>query len=273
MSLFTTLRRRYHYSVVLLRQLVVTDFKLRYQGSVLGYLWSLLRPLFLFVILYVVFVKFLPIGNGTPHYSVYLLTGIVFWNFFTEMTTGQIAAIVSKGDLIRKINFPKYVIIIAGALSALINLALNLVVIGVFLYFNHVPLTWGALWALPLIAEIFVFGLAFAFLLSALFVRLRDVNYIWEVIMQAFFYATPIIYPLSRISEKSPHVAEALLMNPVGQAIQDIRYTVITKQSETISSLSHHAWLTLIPYCLVALTFIGAAIFFRVRSPLFAEEV
>lgn len=100
------LSERYRYPSILLRQLVVTDFKLRYQGSTLGYLWSLLRPLALFVILYIVFAKFLKIGDSIPNYPVYLLVGIVIWNYFAEVTGGSVGAIVGRGDLIRKINFP-----------------------------------------------------------------------------------------------------------------------------------------------------------------------
>src|SRR3982751_3602188 len=99
------LRERYRYSAILLKQLVKTDFKLRYQGSVLGYLWSLLRPLFLFVTLYYVFSRVFKMGNAIPHYKQYLLLGIVLWNYFTEVTTGSVGAIVGRGDLLRKINF------------------------------------------------------------------------------------------------------------------------------------------------------------------------
>src|SRR5258706_11319272 len=91
----------------LLSELVRTDFKLRYQGSVLGYAWSLLRPLLLFLILYVVFVKFFNFGKGVPHYPVYLLLGIVIWNFFGEMTSQSLGSIVSRGDLVRKIRIPR----------------------------------------------------------------------------------------------------------------------------------------------------------------------
>ena len=119
------LRERYRYSAILLRELIRTDFKVRYQNSILGYVWSLLRPLLLFLILYFVFTKFLKVGNGVPYYPVYLLMGLLFWNFFVEVTTGSVQAIVSKGDLIRKINFPKYVIILAVVAAALINFGLT----------------------------------------------------------------------------------------------------------------------------------------------------
>src|ERR1700744_4627927 len=109
----------------LLVELVRTDFKLRYQGSLLGYAWSLLRPLFMFVILYVVFVKVYPLGKGIPHYPVYLFVGIVLWNFFTEMTQQSLGSIVGRGDLIRKIRIPRWIIVFSSSISALINLGLN----------------------------------------------------------------------------------------------------------------------------------------------------
>src|SRR5690606_32270095 len=111
---------KYRYSLVLLRELVITEFKLRYQGSVLGYLWSLLKPLFLFTILYFVFFHFLRIGEGVPNWPVSMLLGIVLWTFFSEITTNGLSSVVSRGDVIRKINFPKYVIVFASSISALI---------------------------------------------------------------------------------------------------------------------------------------------------------
>ncbi len=139
--MFNKIQSRYRYSAILLRQLVITDFKLRYQGSFLGYVWSLLKPLALFVILYIVFTKFLRIGNDIPHYAVYLLLGIVLWNFFSEATSGSISSIVGKGDLLRKINFPKYVIVMASSFSALINLFLNFIIIAIFMVISGVEIT------------------------------------------------------------------------------------------------------------------------------------
>src|SRR5665213_3197722 len=171
------IKQRYRYSVILLRELVRTDFKLRYQGSVLGYVWSLLRPLLIFIILYIVFTKFLKVGTGIPNYPVYLLLGIVLWNYFVEVTMGGVTSVVGKGDLLRKINFPKYVIILAVALSGLINLSLNAVVIAIFMIFGHVAVHWQALLMIPLILELIIASLAMAFFLSTAFVRYRDVSY------------------------------------------------------------------------------------------------
>ena len=265
------LTQRYRYSIILLKQLVKTDFKLRYQGSALGYLWSLLRPLLLFVTLYFVFAKFLKIGDTIPHYPQYLLLGIVLWNYFAEVTGGSVAAIVGKGDLLRKINFPKYVIILAGSFSAFINLLLNFIVIGFFMALGHIGLTWHALVIIPLVAELFVFSIAVAFFLSALFVRFRDVSYIWEVVMQAAFYATPILYPLTRI----PHrYAKVLILSPMAQIIQDARHALITPGTQTIYQVyGGDRWIWAIPLGTSLIIALLAATYFRSRSKYFAEEV
>ena len=127
---------------VLLRELTVTDFKLRYQQSALGYLWSILKPLMLFAVMYIVFAKFLAMGGDIPNYAVYLLAGISFWTFFAEATTQGLQAIVSRGDLIRKINFPKKYIIVLSEQSLRINLFFNLVVVFVFALLTGVKFRW-----------------------------------------------------------------------------------------------------------------------------------
>jgi len=272
----STLRRlaaKYRYSIILLRQLVITDFKLRYKGSVLGYVWTLLRPLALFVILYTVFVYFLRIQSNLPHYAVYLLLGVVLWNYFTEVTNNGLSSIVGKGDLMRKLAFPRYVVVLAGSFSALINLAINLIVVLLFMVLNGVPFRWEALMIFPLIGELFVLGLGVAFLLSALYVRFRDINYIWEVVLQAGFYATPILYPISLVVAKVPIVAKIMILNPVSQIIQDVRYFVVTAKSETLGTLYHSLWIYLIPLLSVVALVVLASMYFRRRAPSFAEEI
>jgi ABC-2 type transport system permease protein len=266
--------QKYRYSVILLKELVITEFKLRYQGSVLGYLWSLLRPLFLFIILYFVFVYFLRIGNNVPHWPVALLMGIVIWNFFTEVTNNGLTSIVNRGDVIRKINFPKYVILLAGSVSAFINLLLNLLVIAVFMVINQVDLSWSALLSPFFIIEVFVFGLGLSFILSTIYVKLRDMNYIWEIVLQALFYASAIIYPLAMVIDKSPIIAKLILLNPVAQAVQDVRYTLISHENPTLLGLTHGNFLiAAIPVLIViAVTLFGAWLF-KKRSPYFAEDV
>lgn len=265
------LKQRYRYSLILLKQLVITDFKLRYQGSVLGYVWSLLRPLFMFTILYLVFVKFLKIGNQIEHPAVYLLLGIVLWNYFVEVTSGSVAAIVGKGDLLRKINFPKYVIIFAGSGSALINLLFNFIVVAFFMIINHVPLHDSAILVIPLVIELFIVSIGVAFFLSALFVKLRDVTYIWDIAIQAGFYLTPILYLLPQV----PHrFAKFMILNPLAQIIQDARHVLVTRQSDTISKVyGGDKWIWLIPIGITLLVTAGGALYFRSQSKNFAEDV
>lgn len=282
MKLSNILSRR---NRILLRELVVTDFKLRYQGSVLGYLWSLLKPLMLFAILYVVFVNFLKIGADIEHYAVYLLLGIVMWTFFTEATGQGMQAIVSRGDLIRKINFPKYIIVISGTISALINLALNLLVVGIFILINGVDINWSILWLPVNIVVLYILAQAIAFFLAAIYVRYRDVTHIWEVVMQGAFYATPILYPVQMLAGPNIHtasdilasqnhlVAQLLMLNPVAMIIQDARYNSITHEAVTTGQLfSSPLWIC-IPYVIIAVIVLGATIYFKKRQKYFAENV
>jgi ABC-2 type transport system permease protein len=264
------LKQRYRYSVILLKELVRTDFKLKYQGSVLGYVWSLLRPLLIFLILYVVFTKFLKVGTGVPHYPVYLLLGILLWNYFVEVSMGSVQSIVGKGDLLRKINFPKYVVILSIAVSALINLSLTSVVIVVFMIVGHVSVSWNVLLIIPLLIELIIISMSAAFFLSAAFVRYRDVSYIWEVVIQGAFYATPILYPLSRIPDKA---AKILILNPLAQIIQDSRYVLVTNKAQTIASLyGGDKWIWAIPIGITIAAAIISTTYFRRRSKFFAEE-
>ncbi|WP_120321486.1 ABC transporter permease [Catellatospora citrea] len=257
--------------MVLLGRLVRTDFKLRYHGSALGYLWSLLRPLFLFLVLYLVFAKFLNLGAGIPHYPQYLLLGIILWTYFAEVTANSVAAIVAKGDLLRKIDFPKYVIILAGSFSAFINLLLNLAVLGIFMAVGRVHVSWHAVLIVPLVVELFVFALALSFFLSALYVRFRDVAFIWEVFMQAAFYAAPIIYSVSQVPLS---IAKLQLLSPMAQIIQDARYVLITDQAPTIYDVyGGRVWVWLVPLAICLVSLVLAAGYFRNRSKYFAEEV
>lgn len=271
--MFKRLHERYRYSLILLKELVITDFKLRYQGSALGYVWTVMRPLFLFVILYFVFVYFLRIGGDIPHWPVSLLLGIVLWNFFTEVTNSGVSAIVGRGDVIRKINFPKYVIVLSSTVSALINLLINLAVIGVFMAINGVGLSWSALLAPIFMVEILLFALGIAFILSTVYVKLRDINYVWEVIIQGLFYASAIIYPITMVLDQSPAMAKLLLLSPITQAIQDVRQALIYDGTPTLTSVTQNWYYMLIPIAIVIITLVFGALLFKKNSPSFAEEV
>ena len=257
---------------ILLRELVVTDFKLRYQGSVLGYLWSILKPIFLFIILYIVFDKFLRLGRDIEHFPVYLLVGIVLWNFFTEATVQGLQSIVSRGDLIRKINFPKFIIVVSGTISAFINLIINTIVILVFCVINSVSISAEALLIIPLIAELYVFSLAVAFFLATLNVKYRDIGFLWEIFLQAAFYATPVIYPLQMVVKQMPWAASWLMLNPVAQVVQDVRKVLVTQQTLQLYDLvSFPVMLT--PFVAVIIVILLAIFYFRSNQRYFAESV
>lgn len=258
--------------MVLLTELTKTDFKLRYQGSVLGYLWALLRPLLMFAILYIVFAKLLQFGNDIPHYPVYLLTGTVLWSFFTECSQQGIQAMVGRGDLIRKISFPKYIVTVSTTLTAVINLLINLVVIVIFALINGVAPSFSWLLVLPLIFELYLLALGISFLLGSINVKYRDIGSIWDVLIQALFYAVPIIYPIAMVAETSTWAAKVILLNPIAQVIQDVRWSLITPATVTTSGFVG-VWAELVAMGIVLGTFVIGALVFRQRSRFFAEEI
>ncbi len=259
---------------ILLRELVVTDFKLRYQGSVLGYIWSLLKPLMLFAIMYVVFVHFLRFGAGLDHFAVSLLLGIVLWTFFTEATGQGMQAIVGRGDLIRKINFPKYIIVISATISALINLILNLIVVFVFMVFDGVDFKWSALFFPLNVLELYVFALAIAFFLSAAYVKYRDISHIWEVFLQGLFYATPFLYPLQMVVKFNIVAAQALMLSPIAVILQDARYNLVSQSSTILNThIIENPLLIALPHIIVAATVVLAVWYFKKSQRNFAENV
>jgi ABC-2 type transport system permease protein len=253
----------------ILREMVSTDFKVRYQGSALGYMWSLLKPLFLFAILYVVFTYIIPLGKGVEHFPVYLLTGIVLWNFFTEATMIGASSIVARGDLIRKISIPRYLVVIASSMSALINLCLSLIVVFIFAILNGIMPSFQWFLVIPLIMELFIFSLGISFLLSTAYVKFRDITYIWEIFLQAGFYASAIIYPLTLVPAE---FHKWFFLNPIVQIIQDARFVIATDTSITIWS-TIHSFATLIPFVIIAAIAVIGGLYFKSRSKYFAEDI
>lgn len=258
---------------ILLSEMVRTDFKLRYQNSLLGYLWSLLKPLLLFAILYIVFTKFLHIGRGIPNYAVSLLLGIVLWNFFVESTSNALKSIVGRGALIRKINIPRYLIPVSVIASALINLLLNLVVVFIFVFIaSDTPLSLVSIVVFPLLLlELITVSVAVSFFLSAVYVKYRDMEHIWDVVKQALFYLVPIIYPLSMIPNEM--IQKVLLLNPLAQIIQDARAVITYGGTDQIGDV-FNSWLPyLIPFTLVTITLLISSAYFRKNSKYFAEDI
>lgn len=258
---------------VLFSELVRTDFKLRYQGSVLGYLWSLLKPLMLFGILYIVFTKFLKIGAGVPNYALSLLLGIILWTFFVEATSNSLKSIVGRGSLIRKIDIPRHLIPLSTIASALINMLLNLVVLAVFLVFaSNTALSPMTLVFFPLLViELTILSIGVGFFLAAAYVKFRDINHIWEVVRQALFYTVPIIYPLSRIP--SEEIKKLIMLNPLSQIIQDARIVITYSDSLGMKDVFGTRWVALVPLAFVVIIFVVGVTYFSRQSKHFAEIV
>lgn len=262
---------------VLLYELVKTDFKLRYQGSILGIAWSVLRPLLIFAVMYVVFVKFLRFTDGTPQYPMVLLLGIALWGFFSEATTVGMNSIVARGDILRKISFPKYIIIVSAIMTSVISLTINLAVVIVIALFTGIKLSWWVLLVPLSIVQLFALAFGLSLILSTLYVKFRDIGHLWDVVLQILFYAVPIIYPLSMVSNiefMGIHAQKILMLNPIAQIIQDIRFALIspTTVPTTWSTISN-LWIALVPVILTAVVFFVGLWFFARNSKRFAEEL
>jgi ABC-2 type transport system permease protein len=255
----------------LIRELVSSDFKLRYQGSILGYLWSLLRPLFMFGVLYVVFTHIIRLSHNVPHYPQYLLLGLVLWQFFVESTVAGMNAITGRGDLVRKVSIPKYTIVISTTISAFITLCLNLIVVAIFMIFGHVGIRPEILLAIPLLGELVLFGLGIGFFLSVLFVKFRDIGHIWDVVLQVLFYATPIIYDFK--ANVPVHYRKLISINPLTQIFQDLRSVIITPGTLTTKQVFDSQLGRIIPALAVIAILVLGALYFRKNSKNFAEEL
>lgn len=253
----------------LVREISITDFKLKYQGSMLGFFWSLLKPLMLFGVLFFVFTRVFRIGGSIPNYSVYLLLGIVLWTFFAETTSVCMGSIASKGELIRKIYFPRIILVIANSATAFLTLLLNLLVVFGFMFFLKVDVSYKAVFFPFLLLEYYILILGISFFLSSLFVKFKDIGHIWEVVSFALFYASAILYPLSLVKGIT---AKILVLSPVVQVIQDARYLLVTRQAERAVDLLRFPYI-LIPYLLPFIIFVFGYLIFQKQAAKFAENV
>ncbi len=256
---------------ILLKELVKTDFKLRYQGSMMGHLWSILKPLMLFSVMYVVFIQFLGFGRDMPHFAVALLLGMVIWNFFAETTSMGLTSIVGRGDLLRKLSFPKEIIVLSVAVSAFINFLINLLVVLFFCILNHVEVSKYAVIAPLYIIPLFAFSLGIAFILATMFVYFRDIAPVWEVVMQAGMYATPIIYSLSMINNQT--VKAIMMLNPLATIIQDLRHLLIYSGNQTVGDFINTKWIIAIPYVLPFVVLFVGYVIFKKHADRFAEII
>jgi len=257
----------------LLWMLAVTEFKRTYFGTVLGYVWSLVRPLILFGTLLFVFTKVFKVGHNLSAYPVLLLLGIVLYNFFQESTTASVTSVINQEGVVRKTQFPRLVIPLATTLTGAFNLGLNLVIVFIFIFAWGVDPNWT--WLLFPFALLLLFGIttAISMALSVLYVRFRDVAIIWTVSAQVLFYATPVLYPLGPNGYENETVWHLLMINPLAVIFQQIRVWMIEPSAPTAVETAG-GWLGLLPALLiyVATCVFGLWIFNR-EAPRIAEEL
>jgi ABC-2 type transport system permease protein len=254
--------------------LAVTDFRLRFFGSVLGYLWQLMRPLMLFGVLYVVFSQVFDLSGDVRYFPVALLLGIVFYGFFAEATSGSVRSLVERENLVRKIEFPRLAVPLATVLTAIFNLGLNLIPVLVFLLAAGGRPHWSWLELIPLVAALAIFATGIAMVLSSLFVRYRDVEPIWDVVLQVMFYAAPIIYMLQTVTDKGGQSAtDAMLCNPFAAILQQARHAFIDPSHISVTSAMSNDVLLLIPvFVVVVVVAVGYRVFDR-QAPRIAENL
>jgi ABC-2 type transport system permease protein len=250
--------------------LAVTDFKLSFFGSVLGYFWSLMRPLMLFGVLYVVFTQFIRFGDDIKHYPVYLLTAIVLWTYFEEATSGAVPSAVTRENLLRKVRFPRMVIPLSVALTALFNLGMNLLAVLVFVLASGVEprVSWVQFPLLIGILVILATGLAM--LLSALYVRYRDIAPIWDVTLRVLFYASPVLYVIGTVPDS---VERKLGASPIASVLTQMRHAVIDPAAPTAAEALGGPERLLIPAAAVVCTFALGLWVFNREAPRLAENL
>lgn len=245
----------------LIWQLAWSEFKLRYKNSVLGYFWSLLEPLLMLTVLYFVFSNLMRIQ--VEYFQLFLLLGIILWNFFSRATTIGSNAIVARADMIRKVYFPRDIFVISACLTALIMSFFESLVFIIFMLAYRVPVSVNLLYAPLILLFLFILSLGVSIALAALNVFFRDVQFIWQVILQAGFFATPVIYTIDIFP---PYLQKIVLLNPMARIIISARDCIIYSLP-----VSNENILFIVVASLIILVS-GYIIFFRLEQN-FAEEI
>jgi ABC-2 type transport system permease protein len=252
-----------------------TEFKLRYYGSILGYVWSLMRPLLFFGVLYVFFVKIIDIARG-PYYGAYLLTAVVLWNYLSEATGTSVTCLVSREAMLRKVRFPRMVVPLSVSLTSTFNLGMNFITVLVFAFATGVTPTIQWLWMIPIVLGFIVLATGIAMLLSALYVRFRDVQPIWDVFLQVWFYGSPVMYPATAfVTHKLPSGFEKIAMiNPVATLLAQMGHCFIDPSGyPTATGAAHAVWPVVVAVALIPGIFaLGWWVFTR-EAPRVAENL
>jgi ABC-2 type transport system permease protein len=269
-ALGSDLRRFWH----LTSTLAVTEFKLRFFGSVLGYLWSVMRPLMLFGVLYVVFTQFVKVGSDAPYYAEGLLLGIVLYSYLAEATKGSVNSLVLREPLVRKVDFPRLAVPLAVVLTATFNVLLNLLPVLSFLLIDGAPVraTWLELPLLLVALGAFATGIGM--LLAPLYVRFRDVDPIWDVVLQVLFYGSPIFYTIETVRQSlAGHewVVTALMCNPFAVILQQARHALLGPGHMSAAAAIGGGARLLIPLAIAVAVFALGCAVFRRAAPRIAE--
>jgi ABC-2 type transport system permease protein len=256
----------------LLWLVAATDFKKGYFGTILGYLWSLLRPLMLFAVLLFVFTRIFRLGSQVPHYPVLLLFNIVLYTFFQEATLNAVTSVVGREGIVRKTQFPRLVAPLATVMTSLFNLGMNLIaVLGFLLAFGVYP-TWRWLFFPVILALLLVFTVAVAMLVSTLYVRYRDVAIIWGVVATVLIYATPVIYPLQANVVPSQYI-QFLMINPLTPIFVQARTWIVDPSAQGALSTAGD-WLHLLPAIVIYVAVCAYALWkFNRDAPRIAEAL
>jgi ABC-2 type transport system permease protein len=255
-----------------------TEFKLRFFGSALGYLWTLVRPLLLFSVLWVFFTKVAHVNDSTnpaeKYYGAQLLGSIVLFTFFAEATTGAVRSVVDRENLVRKIHFPRLVIPISVVLLSLFNLGLNLIVVMIFALSAgvHPMLSWLELPVI--IGSIVLLCAGVAMLLSAMFVHFRDIQPIWDVVSQILFYASPVIISIITVKAKlSTTMLHIYMLNPLAVIFQQFRHAIITNATPGAGQVLG-SWVALLePLAIVIAIFVVGFLVFNQAAAKIAENL
>ena len=199
-----------------------TNFKLRYYGSFLGYFWSLLKPLGLFGVLYIVFTVYMK--QSTPHYKLFLLLGIILWEFFSQGTTAGMNGFIGNYALIRKVSLPRVILVMAAVTSSFIGFLANMVIFLIFAAFDGIEWSFRMLWFLPLLMSLYMLVTGIGLILSIIIVKIRDMQTLWEVAIQLGFWLTPVMYPMRLVP---PEWRFALFLNPMSGILEYSRYVLV----------------------------------------------
>jgi ABC-2 type transport system permease protein len=260
------------YYLRVLRVVGVIEFKAKYAGAALGYLWSLAKPLAYFGVLWLVFAHLLRTANQTGHFTLFLLIGILLWTFFSDAVGVMLPSIVEGGSILRRLAFPPILVPLSMSVGICITFLVNISAIVFFIALGRVNPRLSWLLVPPLLVELYVFILGVGLLLAALYVRFRDVGQIWELGAQLLFFASAIFYPIGILPAWAEKVA---FLNPFVQIMQDVRHAVLGSSgpNDLTAGDVYAGAGRLIPIAITVVLFFGALAFFRRDGRYFAERV